>query len=261
MKTRKLLLLKLLSLLLFCAGNDVQAIVKQKPIFIFVHGLFDNHTQVKPFQDILCEIGYKRPVVSFDFDDAWYSPFIQSLEKPFKSSLGQDDEIETLYSVYQEVINQFTQSNAPVPPIILIGVSRGASLVINFLATKKPAYVVGAICESPFDTLENVLEIRCKKYKHIALLLFKNYNKNGIKPANVINAIDPHIDILFIASKEDTTVPYQLTVALYRSFIQNGNRPYSDLLLFPFGKHAKLLKRNKSFYKEKIITFLASVGC
>jgi alpha-beta hydrolase superfamily lysophospholipase len=239
-------------------GNIVPSTPKQKPIIIFVHGLFDNHTQAKPFQEIVRNLGYDQ-IITFDFADAWYPPFVQSLKKPFKSSLGQNSEIEKLNSVYQEVVQSFENCTIPVPPIILIGISRGASLILTFLATKRPQHVIGAICESPFDTLEHVLEIRVPKYKHLALLLFKNYDTNGIKPADSINNIDPDINILFVASKEDTSVPYQLTTFLYQLFMKTGNRPHSELLLFPSGKHAKLLKTHEEKYSEKITSFLTSL--
>lgn len=148
--------------------------LSSKPtIFIFAHGIFDASCQAEQYKSVLPN---NAMIISFDFNDAMRIPWIY---RPFLSSLAQENEIEQLNSVYESLVAFFQDQKYPIPNIILIGMSRGASVILNFLARKNPEHVAAAICESPFDSMQHVAAHAClyfqKAYKNFALIYFFPY--------------------------------------------------------------------------------------
>lgn len=241
-----------MSVNLFTIANNMH----KKTIFIFVHGVFDSSGQAVQYREILPN----AIVVSFDFNDAMRIPF---LYRPFLSSLGQEDEIKKLNYVYESIVTSFQQRSYPVPRIVLIGVSRGASVILNFLALKKPEYVTAAICESPFDSMEHVADYTfsglpasvqgiCKK---LSFRLFCKHDLDGINPIDCVGNIDQNVPILLIASKQDSRIPLESTEQLYNIMKKSGKNV--QFKIFERGGHAKILKANKTEYGKIVRKFLA----
>jgi len=189
-------------------------------------------------------------------------PFVY---RPFSSSLGQEDEIEKLNQIYESIVILFENRSSPVPPIVLIGISRGASVILNFLATKQPESVLAAICESPFDTIQSIAQNTAHHYlpkrmqragEKLFFSCFSKHDLNGINPLNCVKNIDPRLPILFVASKQDVRVPYELTENLFTIMKNQGKNVYFKL--FEDGKHAKILEKNRDEYKEVVDCFLQS---
>lgn len=255
MKTCSLrLLFLLITTHLFAAPYDDR---HKKTVFIFVHGIFDSSCQAEQYKEIFPN----DFVVSFDFNDAFSWPFLHRL---FLTSLAQEDEIETLHHTYESVVTFFQDRSYPVPRIVLIGISRGASVILNFLALKKPKYVTAAICESPFDSMKHVAEYAvsalpsyAKSFgKKLLLSCFYKHNPSGICPANCVKEIDPNIPILLIASKQDWRVPLESTAQLYKIMKNTGKNVVFKI--FEHGKHAKILNANKVEYERVVEKFLTS---
>jgi hypothetical protein len=228
----------------------------KKPIFIFVHGIFDSKKQAEKYKAIL-----GASVIGFDFDDALLFPL---LHKPFITCFGQEAEIEQVEKIYDKVVHFFESKNMMVPPIILVGLSRGASTILNFLAIKQPKYIKGAILESPFDHLEYVLEygfgktIISRIVRSLFYYIFPYYNKNGIQPVHMIKKINKNTPLLFITSLQDQRVPYHSVMMLHR-LLQQNNHKKLFLKIFNIGRHAKILGNNIVEYKATIKEFLHQI--
>ena len=238
------------------------AVAKQqlkKPIFIFVHGIFDSKKQAERYKEIL-----GQSVIGFDFDDALSFPL---LHKPFTTCFVQGAEIEKLSKIYNRIVHYFESKNMPLPPIVLVGLSRGASVILNFLALKKPKYIKAVILESPFDHIEHLLGRGILKkgfnfsYKIVSFLcsyIFPYYNPKGLQPIYIINQINKDIPLLFIASMRDQRVPSHATIMLYYFLRKNGHQKIS-LKIFEKGRHAKILRNNKEEYKTAVKEFLHQI--
>lgn len=248
--------IKLLLLFLCYSVLPTEASQCEKAIFIFVHGLFDTSYQSEQYGSIIDD----AIMVSFDFDDAMQLPFVH---RPFLSSLGQEDEIDRLNKVYESIVEIFCDRSFPVPPIVLVGVSRGASVILNFLATRQPRYVVAAICESPFDSIRHVAAHIASYYlpqrlrsigEKLFFSCFFNHDSEGINPSGCVANINPNIPILLIASKEDVRVPFESTERLYKAM--KKQKKNVCFKVFEQGKHAKILKENEKEYQEALESFL-----
>lgn len=191
----------------------------------------------------------QQPLHTFNFPDA-YRGYDRS-----QTSLGQDNEITTLANAYEKI-----KDNA----VVIMGMSRGASTALNFLATRNPQSVVAAIVESPFDSILNTLDTHCGQL-WLGLIpsllhtcpnvLFGKFNRYGIFPINVIEKIDKNIPILIIASLQDKLIPAFNSASLYLKFLEH-NHPHVYFLLLDYGQHAYLLEDDDApFYFNTVHAF------
>jgi predicted esterase len=239
-------------------GTFFHKTTAQEPVFIFVHGIFNSSLQGRSYRKFLESLGYRNFIV-FNFKDAFYFPFLHRIHKPLESSLGQESDIEQLNKIYENVVYAYAKKNLPIPPIIMIGISLGAAIILNFLGAKKPKFVRAAICESPFDTTRTIVQTRFSGKKAFIgsrfYQLFKNHNPDGIQPIKSVKQIPYHISLLLLASEPDTSVPLVATERLYQALLKNGHQKVM-LHVFNKGRHARLLRYNQKEYTHAIQTFL-----
>lgn len=233
----------LLSLLSGCQNKAKRELRFQKPTTVYSHGYVCNkwigyilHTSIKRPNKICRNAFIIGPIKSFNYSD-WANPLV--------SHLGQDQDIKKLH-----------KACAPYKNVILFGTSRGASTIINYLATYKPTNIIGAVVESPFDHLENVAENliannrffkwlfknrdKEKLKDKIRRTFFKNYKKDGIQPIIVAFEVPKEIPILLISSDEDTLIPAKNTKNIYDSLRQSGHQK-AYLLSCKKGRHGRIL--------------------
>ena len=156
----------------------------QEIYYLFSHGLADSHKQAfKYAESVHKQKPYivKQPLITFDYPDVSSSIFRVNR---FKTSLAQENEIACLAHHY------FTKLSHEQS--VLVGVSRGASALINFMGLYNPENVCALILESPFDTVESIVmrlahetQFGClpgaKKYgSHLLSFIFCQYKPNGI---------------------------------------------------------------------------------
>ncbi|HEV2600670.1 MAG TPA: hypothetical protein VGT41_00095 [Candidatus Babeliales bacterium] len=180
----------------------------------------------------------------------------QFLNKPeykakefFKYSyLAQEGDIQILKASYEELQKDHN--------IILFGVSRGASVIRNFLGRYRASQVKAAVEESPFASLEDVTtHIVSKEADKIvpfpfvvkkvlgdiiascAKIMFKGYSPYGIRPVDVAAKVDPELPILVVCSKEDDVIPASSSIKLYEKIKQAGHKK-AHLLVLDHGQHA-----------------------
>lgn len=207
-------------------------------ITIWVHGYADTHRQTYKYikeyrikkRKIRTNLNYiisSDCVVTFDFAD---SGKIELVFKHKDTSMAQDNEIHRL----NEVITHVKELINPTADIVLAGMSRGASTIITTMAQHDHPEVKALILESPFGSIEDVIS------KTLASMIFGRYNKNGIRPIDVVGKLPKDLAILIVASHEDQRVPVESTISLYDR-LKGSDHNHTHLQLLDHGKHSKLL--------------------
>ncbi len=236
-------------------------------VYLFAHGLYNNHTladyYAKPYPETMIQndgknvsvaykSGYRHTWLLHDLPDMqfwiiqkpYYSFNFPDANRGFDSnqtSLGQDNEIKTLANEYGKIKNN---------SIVLMGMSRGASTILNFLGTRNPTSIVAAVIESPFDSILNTLDTHCGTFwlgfLPVVLytspnVLFGKFDRNGIFPIKVVDKIDKDLPILIVASLQDTFIPAINTATIYYKLLEHGN-PHVYFVLLNTGTHGYLLE-------------------
>lgn len=241
----------------------------QEVAYLFAHGLYNDYTLAYYYENIgkahtihmdndQMHLKYKsghthtwtlcdpqdvqfwiiRQPHTFNFPDATRKGFDGS-----QTSLGQENEIQTLANAYERIKHN---------QVILMGMSRGASTILNFLGTKNADAVVAAIVESPFDSITNTLENLCKfagaswlmplSILHTCPnLFFGKFNPRGIFPIKVVHNINKDLPILIIASLQDELIPAHNIASIYNKLRDNEHQ-HVYFLLLDKGPHAYLLE-------------------
>lgn len=275
----------IIALLLFAPCTGVNALL-DNVVYLFAHGLYNDYTLAYYYENIRrphelriiddelhlhhvpgCNYRWKiedpddkrlwvlqQPLHSFNFPDATRKGF-----DGHQTSLGQENEITALANAYGHIKHH---------NIVVMGYSRGAATVLNWLGSRKPTNVAAAIVESPYDSITNALDFFCKNagvgwipYGILYTspnLFFGKFDYKGIFPIKVIQRIDTTLPLLIIASLEDALVPASSTAALYTRLLQH-DYPHVYFLLLNKGKHGYLLEDQEAhvylntvhaFYKE-----------
>ena len=231
-------------------------------IYFFAHGIAANKRQARlfakeyPKKDGKLHLNenyiMQSPGVTFDFPDsidAIEPSWIGSLKKMIakivrgnydQTSFGQNNEIEKLHAKYLKTISDEKQ-------IVYGGISRGASIFFTWHDACKPENVAGAVLESPFGTIADVINLKRKQLgleflisedagQMIVEFLFRKYNRFGIKPIDCAKKIASNstlfnTPILIIASISDDLVPWESSFSLYQELKKAGHTKIHFLLI------------------------------
>lgn len=214
-------------------------------IYLFSHGIADSQKQALHYiesKNPAKPYIIKGPVVSFNYPDA-YEGLIKI--NRLQTSLAQDNEVLALARTY------FAKAKDALKTI-LVGVSRGASAIINFIALYYTQNVSALVLESPFDCIENVIHELIHTTKlgwipgmkknslSIASLVFCKYKPNGIRPIDLCTHIHKDLPILIICSQEDRLVPFWSSLNIYCALRESGHTN-TYILILPHGRHAQLI--------------------
>jgi predicted esterase len=190
-----------------------------------------------------------------------------------KVNLGQDDDIATLAYNYTQFIQTMEAQGSPLDEIVIIGLSRGASTIINFVATHHPPLLKALVLESPFDTIENVILYQMER-RHIAWIpclysiifyyykrtCFPAYNTQGIKPLNVITNLPVDLPILFVHSQEDELISPESSQRLLQLLRSSGHKN-CYLLKLKWGEHGRYqLGEDATLYEAGVHAFFHKFG-
>lgn len=240
----------------YCLATDPNITIRNSHaadsqyVYIFAHGLGAYQKQALDlyarYKDFLVSPNYwvlNEPLAIFDFPDA------KTKENEYHAklvNLAQKADMERLEHIYNEVVRQF-----PGKKIILVGLSRGASVIINLMATKKLDNVAAIILESPFDTLKSIVIHLLNRYHihwlpyarnlgfKIAKKHFPSLDINGIFPMQIISKM-PAVPILFVHSRKDKVIPINSSRKLYVKLALAGHKDIY-LLELKNGLHGKIL--------------------
>lgn len=239
--------------------------------YFFAHGLAANKKQARLFAKkyklkngkLYLNNNYimQSPGVTFDFPDSfniidpsWIGPIKKIVAKVIRgnydqTSFGQENEIDTLHARYIKALAQAEY-------IVYGGISRGASIFFTWSCINQPANVAGAVLESPFAAIADVINLKRKQLgiefllsedsgQAIMEFLFRKYSRHGLKPIDCIKNIHNksqffNTPILIVASITDDLVPWESSFALYQE-LKNAGHTKVHFLLLEQGNHGFLL--------------------
>lgn len=256
-------------------------------VCFFSHGIADTYRQaqkyVQQYEDAQGKIHTNSkytitsPTRAFNYPDAtqrfWRVNF-------WRTNLGQDADVLTLKRALEKL-----KAENPNIEVVLYGVSRGASTIINFLAqynkecetqTSALPRIRAVVLESPYDDIASVARYLAQRtyidtlpygniYGHQAVhaiigTLFINYNKNGLSPIKSAPKIPKNIPVLIICSEQDQLVPWHSSYALYQEFKNTGHED-AHVLKLKKGLHAKLLSGPEGTrYQQAVHAFYKQYG-
>lgn len=227
--------------------------------YLFSHGLADTHKQAynylrspeNPQKPYIIDF----PIVTFNYPDATTN-FMRVNRT--QTSLAQDNEINRLAHVFNDNL-------AGTSGTILVGVSRGASALVNFMGKHNPQTAQALILESPFDCVENIVLGLINRARiswmpgaqrcGLALMrmVFSKYKHNGLRPIDVARTIRKDLPILIICSAQDLLVPVWSSINVYLALKESGNKDVYILIL-PQGSHAQLIThQNHAIIYQNIV--------
>lgn len=237
------------------------------PIYLFSHGLAGSKNQAylytrttKKNGEITTNKRYilDEPLVTFDYKDT-----TNRFWKVRRSvtTLGQESEIAELQNQYETIVEK---SQSEEPHIVIFGISRGASAVVNFLGTAERPAIKAAIVESPFDSFLTVQRHLAKRLflhwipgiqaicRGITKMVFPKYASNGLHPIDAVKNIRKDLPILFICSKQDELVHYLCTVNLYHELRKAGHE-HAYILILNHGAHGQLLHKTVGSAYQNVV--------
>lgn len=176
----------------------------------------------------------------------------------FSSDIGQINDIDRLANIIRKYCKDDIQC-------IIQGVSRGASVIILTLALNPDLPIAAIILESPFDSIDSVLDGIVKKIGNLTLLkqnkytfftmIFQKHIPGLYKPIDYVNRVNKNIPILIICSLSDTLVPFQSSMRLYHALKKSGHTK-THIVILSKGKHGFLLQGdNKKSYEAAVHNF------
>lgn len=238
-------------LLVIIHASLQSAPLDSKPaVTLFSHGILDTGKQVLKYtgkQNGSPAI-ITAPYVTFNFPDAGEGPYGMKLCKFWNCSFGQNNDVKALALAHEKTSKQF-----PNHSHILMGMSRGASVILTYMALHQPKNVRALVLESPFDTVPAVLDaaadhvpdlIKCQTTRAAAVSVLQNiameYDPSAPQPIDLIDKLPLDLPVLLISSQEDKLVPAARTFNIYQK-LKNKGHQHVYLLPLAKGKHSKLL--------------------
>jgi alpha-beta hydrolase superfamily lysophospholipase len=230
-------------------GTAMNAATKKTDTrYLFSHGIADSHKQA--FKYVESENSQKpyilkHPLITFDYPDVSNSIFKMNRTQ---TSLAQENEVNRL-------AHAFFSTMAETPQSVLVGVSRGASTLINFMGIHNPANVAALILESPFDCVESIINCLIHETKlswipgikrnglSLMSFVFCKYRADGIRPIDYAASIKTDLPILIVCSAQDKLIPAWSSINLYIT-LRNSGHTNTYLLVLPEGQHAKLINNH-----------------
>ena len=213
-------------------------------VYLFSHGLADSHKQAYRYKDLTSH----QKIETFDYPDV--NNGILRVNR-LQSSLAQENEIERLSLAFDQTIAKKEKNG------ILIGVSRGASAIVNFMGLSNPERIQAIVLESPFDCVDSIAMSVCHESKlswipgikkcgcSLMSFIFCKYKPDGIRPIDCVSKIRKDLPILIIISAKDGLVPVWSSINLYQE-LRNTGHTNVYLVIFDDGKHAKLINHPKN---------------
>jgi predicted esterase len=251
-------------LLFFFVTHYCVVAAEKSVVFLYAHGLGATQDQVFRLYTKYASDGsankqwlINAPLALFDFPDAL--PVIDTYN-PSLVNLGQQLDIDRLHEAYQQTLEKFPESE-----IILFGLSRGATTIINYVSLYKPDRLKALVLESPIDSYENLIKHLMKRF-HLSYLpytvgcsvlkyRFPSIELDGIQPIKSVKWVPRDLPIFLAHSKEDQVIPVTASRNLYQALIHNGNTCayYCEL---DHGAHGKIMRNvDAPVYKSALHAF------
>jgi alpha-beta hydrolase superfamily lysophospholipase len=198
---------------------------------------------------------------TYDFPDAtqwfWRVNFTQT-------GLGQYNEIMGLKSAYEQTTQKLKAQNENVQDLVLIGMSRGATTILNFMGLHKPNNVKAVIVESPFDSTHSIAKNMLQRIyldklpglqtvaHYIISLIFWQHGVAGISAIDSVEYIDKDMPILFVCSRQDALVTIESTISLYKKLRESGHHNV-HIFITDQGRHGRILHGDDGHKYQQVV--------
>lgn len=238
--------------------------------YLFVHGIAETHTQADWYTKDKSSLPYLMDgrVFTYDFPDAtthfWRVNFTQT-------GLGQHNEVMGLKSAYDQTIERL-KAEGGNQDLVLVGVSRGATAILNFMGLYHPAHIKALVLESPFDSTfsiaQNIAHKGCLRnvpgspsmVHNLMSFIFWNHCTDGLRAIDAAPSIDKDLPILLVSSQQDARVPCESTQALYDALRDSGHS-HVHMLVLEQGLHGRILQgASGSEYQAAVNAFYKKYG-
>ncbi len=212
--------------------------------YLFAHGIASTHKQAERYASLI----KSDRVFSYNFPDVTRRFYRVNF---WHTALGQNYEVMHFKEAYDKAQIALKSSPNPDKSLVLMGVSRGATTILNFMAKFKPKGIKALILESPFDTTRSITDNKInqwglafipgmQKLGHLILSsLFWQHSTQGEQALNAVSLLDKNLPILLICSKQDPLVPASSTIALYEKLQALGHKN-THIFIAEQGKHGKI---------------------
>ena len=257
----------------FCQSTET-ADGQDQVIYLVSHGIADTYRQAWNYAKDHCDGNLRNhyiidtPYASFNYPDAtqrfWRINFWQT-------SLAQYNEIVYLTKAYQRVLDD-AKAKGKIPRIVLVGCSRGAAAIINFVSLMRPPHVKALVLESPFDDQQAPAHNIIKRLKmqwipgafsfsyRLMSLLFARHQQFRMRPIDMVYRLPKELPTLIISSNEDTLIPAYSSYNLYKKTKELGHKSV-HLLPLKYGKHGRLIfGRSAELYQNGVHAFYKQYG-
>lgn len=179
-------------------------------------------------------------------------------------NFGQERDCHMLARAYSQV-----REKHPHASIVLVGISRGASAIINTIAVQTNvdwSGVKAVILESPYEHVEGLTEHIMNSYapfipfgKNILYSLLQKltaYRSQGIQAIDMVEHFPKHIPLLISYSKTDKTVSPECTRKVIMNMHSN-NHPITSYMA-ESGRHSTLAEQPA--YAAAVHNFITQHG-
>jgi len=222
-----------------------------KNTYLFAHGLAETHEQAYWYTKGKSSLPHviDGRLFTYDFPDAtkqfWRVHF------PY-TGLGQHTEIMAMQSAYRQMMTKLQAENTHDDGVILIGMSRGATTILNFIGHYKPEKVRALVIESPFDSTQSIVNNLLKRCyidqipgartcgHYLLGGLFWHHSAVGERAIESIAMIDTQVPILIVCSKQDQLIPSDSSILLYKTLRKRGHQKV-HIFIAQQGRHGRIL--------------------
>ena len=261
---------------LFVAYISIFLPLRPQTIYLFSHGLADTSKQAFAYAKTYKNNGeihhnnhyfFYRPFFSFNYPDA--TEGFHRVNR-YETSMAQDNEIARLKAAYEKTIESMHDRGITHYEMVLFGISRGASSIINFVGLHNPQHIKALVLESPFDSVATIIDSMMQTFnmdwlphsygEYLMERIFRRYKRDGIRPINLVDRINGDMPILIICSKQDQLVPWHSSVRLYQKLCKSGHK-HVYIYIANHGKHAKIIRdKDSKTYQDVVHAFYRTYG-
>lgn len=210
------------------------------PIVLLVHGHMGDRSQCLPYAQLFNELGCGTMLITMRA----HGDSTGTL-----NDFGYGGRLDVIAAV------EFLQQQAPDRPILLLGISAGATAV-SFAAAELGTQVASVIMEEPFLNILTAVKRRTDLFLPpvarqlayyglvtMAPLVLPHYA--AIAPVDAVSAIPQQVPIWILAGGRDNRANPEDTQAIFQNAAS-----HAELTIFPEATHESLLVHDSPKYRE-----------
>lgn len=219
------------------------------PVVVLVHGNQNDRAQCLPYARMFHELGCGTLLITM---------------RAHGDSSGKLNDFGYGARLDVKAAVEFLQNHSPHRPILLFGISAGATAV-SFAASELGTQVAGVVMEEPFLNIMTAVKRRTELllpwgFSHIAFaglyfmarVVLAHYHL--IAPVNAVAGIPQNVPLWILAGGKDTKALPEEAEAIFQKA-----RSHADLFIFPDANHESLLEHDPAKYRALARMWITSI--